>query len=205
MKGEKSGVFIAHMPALFTLRENQNKYLQLKRNKHLPNDSNSNWGGGGKLLVLSAFVKLRDATANIVMFVYPSVHLYAWNNSDSHWTILREIRFWVFFENPSRKIKVLLKSDKNNVRALYVKTNTWWFISPSGNSELGCAATKTDTAERSISIGRESLPSFLCTKRCGVLAGFNARGATVPQRSDIPEVLMNYPVYIFDYISLISS
>jgi len=31
------------------------------------------------------------------------------------------------------------------------------FISPSGISELDCATTKTDTAERSISIGRESL------------------------------------------------
>ena len=33
------------------------------------------------------------------------------------------------------------------------------FVSPSGISELDCATTKTDTAERSISIGRES-PSF---------------------------------------------
>jgi len=35
--------------------------------------------------------------------------------------------------------------------------NTGLFINPSGNSELDCATTKTDTAERSISIGRESL------------------------------------------------
>jgi len=34
---------------------------------------------------------------------------------------------------------------------------TGLFISPSGTSELDCATTKTDTAERSISIGRESL------------------------------------------------
>ena len=34
------------------------------------------------------------------------------------------------------------------------------FISPSGISELDCATTKTDTAERSISIGRESLQVF---------------------------------------------
>ena len=33
---------------------------------------------------------------------------------------------------------------------------TGLFISPSGISELDCATTKTDTAERSISIGRES-------------------------------------------------
>ena len=34
------------------------------------------------------------------------------------------------------------------------------FINPSGISELDCATTKTDTAERSISIGREPLQVF---------------------------------------------
>ena len=38
--------------------------------------------------------------------------------------------------------------------------NTGFFISPSGISELDCATTKTDKAERSISIGRESLQVF---------------------------------------------
>ena len=38
--------------------------------------------------------------------------------------------------------------------------NTGLFISPSGISELDCATTKSDTAERSISIGRESLQVF---------------------------------------------
>ena len=38
--------------------------------------------------------------------------------------------------------------------------STGLFISPSVISELDCATTKTDTAERSISIGRESLPVF---------------------------------------------
>ena len=37
---------------------------------------------------------------------------------------------------------------------------TGLFISPSGISELDCATTKTDTVERSISIGRESLQVF---------------------------------------------
>ena len=40
---------------------------------------------------------------------------------------------------------------------VYRKFYTGLFISPSGISELDCATTKTDTAERSISIGRESL------------------------------------------------
>ena len=38
--------------------------------------------------------------------------------------------------------------------------STGLFISPSGTSELDCATTKNDTAERSISIGRESLKVF---------------------------------------------
>ena len=38
--------------------------------------------------------------------------------------------------------------------------NTGLFISPSGTPELDCATTKIDTAERSISIGRESLKVF---------------------------------------------
>ena len=37
---------------------------------------------------------------------------------------------------------------------------TGLFISPSGISELDCTTIKTDTAERSISIGRESLQVF---------------------------------------------
>ena len=44
------------------------------------------------------------------------------------------------------------------------------FISPSGISELDCATTKTDTAERSISIGRESLQVFFFV--LGALAYF---------------------------------
>ena len=42
----------------------------------------------------------------------------------------------------------------------YVTNYTGLFISPSGISELDCPTTKTDTAERSISIGRESLQVF---------------------------------------------
>ena len=54
---------------------------------------------------------------------------------------------------------------------------TGLFISPSGNSELDCATTKTDTAERSMSIGRESLQVFFfCTRDLGVLPGSTAKG-----------------------------
>ena len=54
--------------------------------------------------------------------------------------------------------------------------NTELFISPSGISELDCATTKTDMAERSISIGRESLQVFFCTRGLGVLPDSTARG-----------------------------
>ena len=47
--------------------------------------------------------------------------------------------------------------------------NTGLFISSSGISELDCATTKTDTAERIISIGRESLQVFFVL---GALAYF---------------------------------
>ena len=50
-----------------------------------------------------------------------------------------------------------------------LQTYTGLFISPSGNSELDCATTKTDTAETSISIGRETLQVFFVL---GALAYF---------------------------------
>ena len=49
----------------------------------------------------------------------------------------------------------------------YIYTES--FISPSGNSELDWATTKTDTTERIISIGRESLQVFFVL---GALAYF---------------------------------
>ena len=58
---------------------------------------------------------------------------------------------------------------------IYTHTHTGLFISPYGISELDCATTKTDTAERSISIRRESLQDF-CTRVLGVLPGSTARG-----------------------------
>ena len=51
-----------------------------------------------------------------------------------------------------------------------VNRSTGLFLSPSGISELDCATTKTDTAERSVSIGRESLRVFFFV--LGALAYF---------------------------------
>jgi hypothetical protein len=46
------------------------------------------------------------------------------------------------------------------VICFYFSLYTGLFISPTGTSELRCATTKTDTAERSISISSESLQVF---------------------------------------------
>ena len=52
---------------------------------------------------------------------------------------------------------------------IYIYIYTGLFISPSGIFELDCQTTKTDTAERSISKGRESLQVFFVL---GALAYF---------------------------------
>jgi len=77
-----------------------------------------------------------------------------------------------FLEHPHS----LFFPDPEILRLTTRATYTGLFISPSGISELECAKTKTDTAERSISIGRESLKDYFCTRGLGVLAGSTARG-----------------------------
>jgi hypothetical protein len=67
----------------------------------------------------------------------------------------------------------------HRARNAYAPYYTGWFIIPSGISEIDSATTKTDTAERSISIDRESLQVFFNTRRRGVLARFTASGAVV--------------------------
>ena len=67
----------------------------------------------------------------------------------------------------------------NNNQLMHSQFNTELFISPSGISELDCATTKTDTEERSISIGRKSLQVFFCTRGLGLLPGSTARGVVV--------------------------
>jgi len=65
------------------------------------------------------------------------------------WLNLRNLRVRCSIQS-----KNLYKSVLQNI--LYTEL----FISPSGISELECATTKTDTAEKSISIGREFLQVF---------------------------------------------
>jgi hypothetical protein len=50
-------------------------------------------------------------------------------------------------------------------------------LSPSGISDLCGTVARIVTQKGSISIGREPLQVFLFTRRCGVLAGFTARGS----------------------------
>ena len=71
-------------------------------------------------------------------------------------------------ENEMNKLKESVNTMKTLVCLQYVYTEL--FISPSGISELDCATTKTDTAERSIAIGRESLQVFFFV--LGALAYF---------------------------------
>ena len=51
-------------------------------------------------------------------------------------------------------------SSQSTAVITFTRNYTGLFISPSGISEIDCATTKTDTAERSISIRRESLNVF---------------------------------------------
>ena len=71
------------------------------------------------------------------------------------------------------KVRVFLNCTKHFVFYVYGSVHhksTGLFVIPSRISELGCATTKTDTAERSISIGRESLQVFFFV--LGALAYF---------------------------------
>ena len=57
------------------------------------------------------------------------------------------------------EVAVYSKINTKHINTVWAES-TGLFISPSGISEIDCATTKTYTAERSISIGRESLQVF---------------------------------------------
>jgi hypothetical protein len=73
--------------------------------------------------------------------------------------------------------------------------NTGQFISPSGTSELGSATTETDTAERSISIGkvRQKLGVSIAPLTYPPTPAIITIMATELQSSKIPDGLVNYP------------
>jgi len=63
---------------------------------------------------LGALQKLWRVTESFIVSVNLYAHLFAWNNSaPTGWTFMK-FDIWPFFENHSRKIKVLIKSDKSN-------------------------------------------------------------------------------------------
>ena len=69
------------------------------------------------------------------------------------------------------------------------------FIIPSGISELDFATTKTDTAERSISTERHTLQVSVLPYRCSIYAPLVSVLVVAQSSSEIPEGLMNNPVY----------
>ena len=83
----------------------------------------------------------------------------------------------ILLANQVHDLNVLTREHEHcKALALELDIYTGLFLSPSGISELDCATTKTDTAERSISIGRESLQVFFFNRGLGVLPGSTARG-----------------------------
>ena len=62
--------------------------------------------------------------------------------------------------DPSDRTRIFSSDCKEEYTSKNSDETTGLFISPSGTSELDYATTKTYTAERSISIGRESLKVF---------------------------------------------
>jgi len=60
--------------------------------------------------LLGALAKLWKLISGLVMFVCP----FAWNKLSSHWPDFHEVRYLTIFRKCVEKIKVSLKSDKNN-------------------------------------------------------------------------------------------
>jgi hypothetical protein len=76
--------------------------------------------------VFGAFAKFRKATINFktvtgCLFLLPSVHM---EQLGSHWTDFHDILYLNIFRKSLEKIQVPLKSEKNNVRVLYMTTDT---------------------------------------------------------------------------------
>ena len=88
---------------------------------------------------------------------------------------MHELQVQIIRKNDQQFVKLLFKISANLIEFIssccdkLIVIYTGLFISPSGISELECATTKKDTAERSISIGIESLQVFFIL---GALAYF---------------------------------
>jgi len=73
--------------------------------------------------------------------------------------VVGRILFWYLMAQLDT-LNGTLRTDHEASNLFRTWTYTGLFISPSRTSELDCATTKTDTAERTMSIGRESLKVF---------------------------------------------
>ena len=98
-------------------------------------------------------------------------------------------------------MKHILVTEKEIDSPIIIYIYTGLFISPSGISELDCATTKTDTAERSISIGRESLQTWNVSLSLSLSVDMLLSAVSVlvvaQSSSEILEGLMKNPVYIY--------
>jgi len=82
--------------------------------------------------------------------------------------ISSDIEYW--YQQNMREIRIW-----DNITV----NNTGLFISPSGISKIDFATTKTDTAERSISMDRESLQVFVKTYSCSICATLVTRQTSI--------------------------
>ena len=81
------------------------------------------------ILILGAFVKLREANINVAMSIRPFVRM---EKLESHWTQFDEMWYVSFFREFVIKIQVLLKSDKINRyfrgRRFHIMTTFRWIF-----------------------------------------------------------------------------
>jgi hypothetical protein len=66
---------------------------------------------GQNVELLGAFAKLRTATISFVAFVCPSIRM---QQVGSHWRDFHEIWYLSIFQKSVEKVRVSLKSEKNN-------------------------------------------------------------------------------------------
>ena len=136
----------------------RNQKCQIGRSLSRIEEDGRNWLRRTKLCIKSCRATIRRRSSSMYSFLQLPV--------------ISNTQLKVVFSH----ILNLYPSLKSEAKFHIHKTYTGLFLSPSGTSELDCATTNTYTAERSISIGRESLKVFSCTRGLGVLVGSTARG-----------------------------
>jgi len=90
---------------------------------------------------LGSFVQLRKLSISFVISVYLSVRLSVWNNSAPAIRNFLKFDIWVFLEKIFEKIKVWLKSNKNN--GYFTRRHTFLIISRSFLLRMRSASEKS--------------------------------------------------------------